>query len=413
MSLIQTGKVINGRAEVMRIRIHDRKRESGEPEHGRLNRFLHGISVDLSTAGSINIFDPLMNMDIWDVANTAINVAEMISGQSPLPEFQTLAIQVAVNKMFANRPDQASPELLLDYLLDLDPMIDVENYYRDMRARQLEKLSERDRDMEIQARPVMTIPENIPRDPFRHAAGQVAAMFGNLLEGKYGNIFTGRGSLRDKLSHPCVLFNWTGVEDQGRTILSSLFWKWQEIAERRGELELIAHVNLGDEIHEELENLMAARFYLNQVKKARSVHTFDLRATQDLADVSGIGGTGSLLSSLGERINLGVSGRFIGRQRNDPSVISKFIDLGMSRRNARQLTRLPTGKKQKTRIFAIHIPGEEDVVWMQSILTPLELEMIGTDSAAQGMTKYQPVTSFDSPYGEDDEDQSNLRGGEK
>lgn len=372
---------VNSQPELMRVRVNDRKPEDGEPEYKPVSDYLESLVVPLNRQAGINPFDPAMNMTAFDIVETAVNLCEEISGQA-LGGFEAFAIQVGVHKMLTQVPEQASPGLLEYLMRGLDGR-DIAAYFTasstGIEAEYAKAMSERGETISPDAN-VIKRPHNIPEAEFKRAAGLISSYLGRLLRGDYGGIFGGDISLRDSLSQPMVTFDWSGVNDRSRTLLQSLLWKWQTVALNRNDLSLIPHINVGDEEHEAMTNLMYVRFQAAYVKKARAFHTADFRATQYQRDIGLAGHEGSEIRSLAQGILLGMGARIIFRQPKDDEVLNDLAQLGISDQDLELLPRLPVG------CCAIKYP-DLPIRWVQHILTPTELELVKSNAAARRMTQ--------------------------
>lgn len=376
---------VDGQPVAMRTRIHDRKREAGNPEYTNLTQHLVSEVVSLNRDASINIFDPLMKMGQWDILETAVNICEFVNNDEPLRRFQPLALQVAVHRMMKETPDLASPEALRALLFNLCKQ-DIDEYYRDQN-RQVEQMFRRAvedvpgdsrRDLQQQLDVLAYQPTNVPDGQFREDAAQVAASFNRLLSGDYGRIIGGHNSLRGLLSAPMAVWDWTGVNQKARTVIESMLWKWQEVALNNNDLELIPHINIGDEEHEAFYNLMYLRFRSASAKKARQIHTADFRATQYLPDLTKAGDEGTEKRTLAAGIVRATGLLFIGKQPNDPEILEGLSRYVRSKQDMDFLTRLKTGW------FAIASEDRPPTFYWHT-LTDTEQSLFQSDAAAKSM----------------------------
>jgi hypothetical protein len=343
----------------MRIRINDRKLEGSEPEYAKLVRYLGGRVVSLNREASINIFDPKMKMSQNDIVETAVNTCEMVSGVSPLPRFQSLALQVAIWKMLANHKDNTRPEILEAMLLGLRTS-DIVDYY--------------------QATNEHVSLTNVPPALFEEDAAISAANIGEVIHGAFGGIFGGNNSLREMLSEHVVLLDWTGVPEKARTLLSAMLWKWHGIAQRQGDQELIPDMMFTDEEHQALRNLMYVRFMSASLKEARALRTAYFISSQHETDLTMAGDPESEIRNLSESIGLSIGGRFIFQQPENKRVLDIYRGLGFSELDVLSLPQLRRGS------YFFHAPSHPPIP-VHLVLTPIEAELSGTESAIKSMTK--------------------------
>ncbi|HVS58592.1 MAG TPA: hypothetical protein VHD60_02510 [Candidatus Saccharimonadales bacterium] len=389
LSMMQAGiNPMNSEPQFMRVRVHDRKPEDGEPEYKRLTDFLHSQIVSLNRSASINLFDPAMKMDEADLLETAVNVCEMASGQ-PLRGFPLLALQVGVYRMLTEFAEAASPEILEHILRGLNST-DIGSYYwahNERVAAQLQTKFSSESPI-VKALLGNVGHHNIPAQEFERDAALVASYIGRILRGDFGHIFGGQESLRDMLSQPMVTFDWTGLNEKARSMLAAMMWKWQTVALANNDLDLIPHISFRDEEHEAFRNLMYVRFMADSVTKARAYHTAEFISTQDELKLTTSGEEGSEIRRLTESIRRGIDTRFITRLPQDDAVLHHMSQLGISDLDLHMLTRLPVG------CFGLKVP-DRPILFFQHILTPSEYPLIQTDSANTRMTVRTPVLSTD------------------
>jgi len=383
---LQAG-MINGVPDSIRTRINDRKPEDGRPEYEAITEFLHSLTIRLNQQASINVFDPKMNMTEFDLNETTVNICEQISG-AKLIRFQPLAIQVGIHRMLQLMPDKASPEML-EYILRYLNAADLQDYFDSISSGLDEQyeaaIAERGDTLPAESRPVRR-EHNIPFEVFQHDAALVSSYLGRLLRGDYGGIIGGTGSLRDALSQPMVTFDWSGVNEQARTLLMSMFWKWQTVALNNNDLSLIPHLDFSDEEADALTNLMYVRFQAAFVKKARAFHTASFRAVQYRRDIARAGADGSEIRALCEGILLGMGAEFYFRQPEDDNVLDDMVKRGISEQDARYLTNinLPPG------VVGVKYPNRPFEL-IQILIGPTEMELVKTNAAAERMANRQPV----------------------
>jgi energy-coupling factor transporter ATP-binding protein EcfA2 len=381
----QAGINGNGEPISMRTRIHDRKREGGDPEYKSLTEHMMSEVVSLNRAASINIFDPSMKMGEWDILETAVNVCEFANNDVPLQDFQPLALQVAVHRMLREFPELMSPEVLRLLLWNLNKK-DVDDYYQrqnrqvaDMFREMIADAPADSRlDLERQLEFMDVSSTNVPESKFRDDAALVASYLNRLLAGDFGRIIGGNNSLRSLLSTNMGTWDWTGVNDKARTVVESMLWKWQEVALNNNDLELIPHINIGDEEHEAFYNLMYLRFRSAAIKKARQIHTADFRATQYLPDLTNAGDEGSEKRTLASGIVRGTGLLFIGKQPNDPEVLRSLARYFRSKQDLSYLTQLPVG------CFAV-ASQDRPPIFYRHVLTDTEYGLFQSDAAAKSM----------------------------
>ncbi len=378
---MQAGLLPNGHPDKMRAWIHDNKREGAAGEYGRLAEFLDAQVVQLNRSRSVNIFDVSMGMSEWDLLELAVNMCELVTGER-LRGFQPLALQVGMSKMLRESRDLSSLEVLEAKVRSL-AMSDVEAYFRASDGEVLATF-----DTVFSARPELreqlqvslSQPHRVPEAEFMRDTALVAAYLKRVLSGDFGGIFGGIGSLRPVLTQPVLVFDWSGVNSNARTLLESYLWKLQTVALDNNDLELIPHIHLGDEEHEAIKNLMHARFRSAQLRKARAFHTVDISLTQFWTDILEVGDAGSELRGLAEGISRSVGAHILFRQPNDEKTRHNLLLLGISPQDIDFLTSdsLPVG------CAGIKVPGRRLTMYSHMV-APSELPIIPTNSATDRM----------------------------
>lgn len=385
----QAGLRPDGSPEQMRVWMHSRKPEAGVAEIVPLAGFLATEMTPLRRKRSINIFDTLMGMTEWNLLEVAVNTCELADGHE-LRDFQPLALQVAMHKMLRESRSVSSLELLALILRGLDKG-DVDDYFDaadneilSSYAQQFGSQPELQRQLQLYT----SRPHNVPEAAFRQDAALVASSLMRVYSGDFGGIFGGTGSVRPLLSQPLLCLDWSDVNRMARSLLDAMLWKWQTIALNNNDLEVIPHINLGDEEHEAMADLMHVRFRAAYAKKARALHTFDVQLTQYETDISRAGDADSTIRSLGEAIALSVGFRILFRQPDDPKIKQHLSGLGISDRDVDFLCSdamgIPGPENDQPRIAGVKLPGRP-ITFYAHELAPSEFALMGTDSASARM----------------------------
>jgi hypothetical protein len=348
----------DGEYAPMRIRVHDRKRETGEPEYGLVVKHLHGRIVKLKKHGGINLFDPAMGMSEDDIISTATNIVEMISGISPLPRHQRLAIKVGVWKMLREKHDEVRPEVLEAKMMALTTN-DVHEYF-------------------VKKNPYYE-GNHIPESLFYEDSTTAASHLGEVHGGVYGGMFAGDGSIRDILSDYVVLLDWTGVSEEAKTLLSAMIWNWEDIALENGDEDILPDLEFKDEEHEALKNLVYARYMSSRLKKKRADRGMIMITTQYDTDLTMAGEPGSEIRKLCEGISNTIGGRFIARQPDKKFILDYYRELGFSELDVRAIPKLRRGN------FFFHAQNFAPLPFRLD-LTPIEKELVKTQAANRSMT---------------------------
>ncbi len=379
----------------MRGRIHSRKPEgvetdgdtpdedqvSEESEYKALSDCLHSEVFSPAKMGSVNLFDPRMNMRYADLLQEAINLCELM-GETILSGIEPFVLQIGVWKMQQQFKAFAAPQLLQSVVMTLDPDTDVDAYFDATNGDMLKDFEDElleDPDLAVQLKATMSRPRNINKQDFMDAAGKVAAYLSQVTHGVTGSIFRGTGSLYDIMSGDMTTIDWDGVDGKARSALSSMLWKWQELNP-----DLRPHINLNEEAGIWLRSLMEARYQFNYVKRARAYQTIDISSTQYRSDISNIGAPGSELRSLGEGILLGSGLQLFTRQPENDAVLNDLSQLGISDLDLEFMTNLPVG------CFGIKAP-KRSISFFQLALTKEDWKYNHGNQATASMINRQNV----------------------
>lgn len=386
-AMLQAGQT-NGVANPMRIRMHDRRRETGYGENKPTIDYLWGEHIVLNRAQSINLLDLSIGTNIWDILDIMVNACELASGRQ-LEHYQPLALQVGVHKLLTHDPALVSLELLENIIRRLE-VRDVDAYFRATDSQLLgnyrKQLADRP-DLLQQLGSDLEGTHHIVESDFQRDASLVAGYIGRILYGEYGRIFGGTRPLEQLLNHPVANWDWSGLTDKARQLLIAMQWKWQMIAHDNNRHDLIPHVNIGDEDHELMSSLMHVRFWAAYSAKARAFSTGDFQATQYLSQISQAGGEGSEIRGLAGNILRGVGCYFLGHIGDDDlNAEEAYSRLGVSDQDIRVLKQGGPG------CFGILVP-EHKLTYYQHIITPNEAVLVQTNAANDAMVDRVPVLS--------------------
>jgi hypothetical protein len=381
----RTGELINARG-----RVHDRKTNEGKPEYTRIRDALGGIEVALNRKAGINIFDPLMHMKETDILEAALSICELVRGRAvPGYGYQTLALQVAVSKMVREFGNISSPEVLIVLLNSLERR-DVEEYFNRLNEtvrRTFHEKLEADQELAQRLADNMDRPRNVNEDMVKADAGLLVATLSEVLDdGPYGGIFGGHQSLRELLTARFVQLNWNGVPPKARTLAEHTLLWWQEAARTNNDLDLIPHINIGDEEASAFDDLEHVKSKGNAIMKARSFFTWDITITQFESQLAQSGDEGSELHKRSENISLGFGARFYFGQPKSKQFEEHLISQGIEKYDRELIYRQGVGE------FA-YKPQNIDAppTFVKLILTKDEARLAASDYAVESMTELGDV----------------------
>lgn len=369
-------------------RMHDRKPNKGRGEYADVSDWLLANTIKLTDQGSINLFDPRMGMTEWDILESAINIAEAITGQR-LSEYQTLAAQVAVYTMMRDMSQIASPEILEIKARSLDAS-DLDRYFArsdsEVLLRYKEKFAANDLLMQ-QLQLSVERPRTINNQLFLDGAGSFSIIIGKLLRGDYGKLFGGNRSLYELLTEPMVNLDWTGVTGKAGEILEAQMERWDAMALDGGDSKLSPTINASDEVHSAIKSVPHARARDAKLRKGRAYETTEILVSHNEADLTRVGDDNSELRGLGESISRSIGMRFYGRQEESDATLHAITQRGVSDHDAWFLTQLEVGE------WGIHVQGQK-MRWVRHVLLPSEIPLVQTNVANENVTNRIRVSSL-------------------
>lgn len=386
--------------ERMRIAINDHKPEGKGSEYQKLTELTRSKTFAIATAG-VNPFDPdlyLTDQGIYNlgVVGMAEMFAEYLHGER-LVGSNAEALRVAMYAMLQASSATWGVRSLHKHLIAITRE-QIAAYRKDMDVKLEAELKERLTKLEANAksdpegsdktviemaeedvRRLVSARANDNDAEIQHAGvSYVGPLFAQLLEGSYGQMF-GSNSLYHILTQRAVTYNWLGarggVETLGRLMLTNI----KMSAIEQGLLSLIPHVELDDEKHRSMDNLLYATTNAYESEIARGIHTFNFSATHRPASIRK-GGVGSPLYGAGQTILRNSGFAFLGKQNDDPEVLDEFQELyGLTDWQANQLPILPDYT------FGLKLGQAEPLRFVRIFATPQELPILGTSAATERM----------------------------
>jgi hypothetical protein len=398
LGALQAGMDASGEPLKSRVRINDRKHESGNPEYQAVTEYLLSEVVELANVGSINIFDPAMGMTEMDVTRTAINVMVDVKNAN-LDTDETRATQIAVHRMMTTTPRLASPEVLQVMLGQLS-QADTKQYLEDINQalrdqyRQAAKADDEDDSDTLES--LLGTQANLLTEPdqlrsLSAAATRCSSYLDDLLHsGRYGNLFGGKRSIRELLTPEMVTLDWTGLPPAGAELLEGMLFQWMQIGSRNNDFLTTPTVNVGEEEGSELNGLLHARYMDETFRKSRGIPTTFINVTQYVTDYLQLGAPGSELRQLGQSINKSFGMRLYGWQPSDDDTLHIITQQGVSDADAYALTKL----EDSPGVWGVLIPGQP-LDFVQHVLVPDEVPLIRSNTASAALTNRVPVHSVD------------------
>ncbi len=378
--------------DMMRVSINDYKPEGSSSEYERFTRHMRSTPFIIRNM-RVNPFEARLFMipggGTYELA--ILRIAEILFefvNQAPATGANAEAVRVGVSKMLRYDAQYWSPELLFSSLRSLDDN-DITTYQgqlRDkLRSQMLARLESveiksgfvRD-DLNLQVSAIDETGDNLQFNEIKQAGIYMSQQLGNILHGSYGSMFGSDHSLYDMLTQRAATKDWRGVSRDAETLMRIIDTEIKVAAIETNRTDLLPHIELDDEKHKSMGNLVYARSHSHFSEIARGTHTCNLSATHRLRSIRR-GGSASELYDLGNTIidNLGFA--FIGKHEiNDPGLAEICERYDLSEIDKQLIPTLPDYT------FGLKL-GNQRIRYGRVFALPSEMKFLGTDSATDRM----------------------------
>jgi hypothetical protein len=266
--------------------------------------------------------------------------------------------------------------------------VQIDSYFNNLDSKLQSQLSQRLNHMsdktqrhfvESQIHQLVSAKDNHKYEDIQAAADSVSTMLGDVLTGSYANMFGDKHSMYGMLTQRAVTKDWRGVEPEAEKLMRILDTRIKIAAIENNRIDLLPHIEIDDEKHKSMDNLVYAKSHSFFSEIARGTHTCNLSATHRFDSVRR-GGVGSELYGLGETIINNLGFVLIGRQNDDPKILNELQNrYNLSNANTRQLTDLPNYT------FGLKIGETERLRFVRVFATPNELEVMKTNASTDRM----------------------------
>lgn len=378
---------------MMRVSINDYKPEGKASEYEAFTRACRSKVFKINELSFNPLESQLFMLDDEGLYELGlISIAEKICAYlkgAPLDGDEPVALRVAIYTMVTKHDELVWSIPLLFKLLRSIETGEIMAYYRDLDHKLLQQLRERlgkltdeenRRVAEEAIRATMYKSDNVDYNSVKRAGVYVASLLHQLLKGTYGNMIGVKHSLYELLTQPVVTKDWRGVSPEAETLMRIIDNGIKTNAIEKNRLDLLPHIELDDEKHKPMDNIVYARgdAYFSEI--ARATHTAQLSATHRLSSIRK-GGVGSELYGLGNSIISNMGFVAISRQDNDPAVLDELRQrYTLSGSDTRTLAVLPKYT------FGLKLGEEERIRFIRIFATPLEMStFLATDSATDRM----------------------------
>jgi len=373
-----------------RVVANDTRRNAGVAEYAGLAAFLsevdrnEGISnrdiaeIDI-TAKQINPLDSRMNIPLLEQHYIADQLGTAAIERA-FDEDEFLGLKAAVDLMNQRGPDITS----LNYLDDMCERITNEEIrahldqssqiaVKGLMDHVADEEERRKRQIEWR-RALLNRDSNVATDDIRLGAGRVSKSLKRLLGGD-GHIFSGEeDTLRELLTQPAVISDFTNVNHKTQPLLETLLWSWRSAAISNFDQDLMAHVELHDENWLDWESPIYARNMLAHIKRIRGAGTILVMMTHRPGDASSL--PGEEQRSAYRTSQRAADVRLIGRSDpNDVKDIREYVPK-LTDEQAAQIPNLRTGE------FVVCI-GQETPFVIRLTISDAERRFIETNQAAR------------------------------
>jgi hypothetical protein len=377
--------------DMMRIAINDYKPEGSASEYELFTKHMRSEVFKIASMKTNPFEARLFVADDDSLHELAIlRVAEVLleyENAAPLIGDNAEALRVGVSRMLGYDQLLWSPFLLFDCLREISDD-DITNYNNDLKgrlrsqmARRLELVGDPEvtRSLEPQMHSIVDGGGNLRYDDIKKAGVYLSTLLGNILHGSFGSMFGVEHSMYDMLTQRAVTNDWRGVPPAGETLLRIIRTQIKIAAIENNRLDLLPHIELDDEFHKSMGDLLLARSHSHFSEIARGTHTCNLSATHRFRSIRR-GAVGSELYNLGSTVidNLGFA--IIGRhEASDPGLDEVCERYDLSRNDRNLLTMLPDYT------FGIKLGPKERIRYGRVFALPSELGFLKTDAATDRM----------------------------
>ena len=385
--------------QTMRAAINDYKPEGSESEYGEVSR-VTGSKVFKIANMNVNPFEADLYMTATNstyelgILGTSEAICEFAKG-SDLRGHENTAHRIAIHTMLQFDQNLWSPTLLFKILRSISDT-QIQSYFRNLddklqrqmttRLKSIVDISQQ-RTVEGQIEQLVHAKDNHKYEDIKAAADSVSTMLGDVLTGSYASMFGNEHSLYSMLTQRAVTKDWRGVEPEAETLMRILDTRIKIAAIENNRIDLLPHIEIDDEKHKSMDNLVYAKSHSFFSEIARGTHTCNLSATHRFDSVRR-GGVGSELYRLGETIINNLGFVMIGRQNDDPKILDELqTRYNLSNANTRILTELPNYT------FGLKIGESEKMRFVRVFATPNELAVMKTNASTDRMIARPDVFS--------------------
>lgn len=379
--------------DMLRVAINDYKPEGKDSEYESLTRVARSKVFHMGSMG-VNPFarelfitedGTLYELGLLDVAQAICE----FSKENSLTGEEHTALRVGIMLMLEMDVLFRSPHSLEKALRSMTDA-DIVAYFGNLDGRlrnQLTKRMESVKDAEIkgmftqQIEKMVTRPDTFEPGVVRRAAHKVATYLSTVLYGSYANMFGDSHSLYDMYTQRVVTKDWRNVREDAEKLMRIIDTTIKITAVENNRIDLLPHLEIDDEKHKSMDNLVYARSNAYMSEIARSTHICNMSATHRLDSIRK-GDVNGELYRLGQTIINNQGFVFLGKQKNDPVALNELRD--RYRLTYEQRNMLPIMPPWH---FIMVLGDTDKPQVMRTFVTPLELAAMQTNEATYRMNR--------------------------
>ena len=379
--------------DMMRVAINDYKPEGATSEYELFTKHMRSKVFRIADM-RVNPFESRLFATTKDIDHevnslAVLRVAELMFefvNSGALLGFNAESLRIAVGKMMRYDELLWAPALLFHCLRSLSDQ-DIEYYYDELRTllnHQMQLRVEAVADDSVhdslieQIHDINAMSSNLDYEDIKRAGVYVSTLFGNILHGSYGKMFGADHSWYDMITQRVVTKDWRDVPQAAETLIRTIDTEIKIAAIENNRLDLLPHIELDDELHKSMGNLVYATAQSHLSEIARGTHICNIGSTHRLGSIRR-GAVGSDLYNLGSTIinNLGFA--LIGRhEATDPGLDELVERYELAQVDRAIITSLPKYT------FGLKL-GDEPIRYGRVFALPSEMEFIGTNAATDRM----------------------------
>ena len=386
--------------DMVRMSINDYKPEESSSEYALFTKHMRSKVFEIASM-KVNPFEARLFVAPGNVVYelAILRIAEILFefvNNGPSTGSNAESVRIGVSKMLRRDPILWSPELLYDSLKSLEDS-DITSYQEGLQQKLQSQMQTRlenaniesdavRADLTEQMRAISQSGSNLRFEEIKQAGIYMSQQLGNILHGSYGGMFGADHSLYDMLTQRASTMDWRGVSADGETLMRILLTEIKLAAIEKNRLDLLPHIELDDEKHKSMGNLVFAKSHSHFSEIARGTHTFNMSATHRLGSIRR-GDMNSELYGLGNTIISNLGFAFIGKHEvNDPGLAEICERYDLSETDRGLIPMLPDYT------FGVKI-GNQRIRYGRVFALESELSFLGTDSATSRMVTRPGVIS--------------------